>query len=266
MTDGNYRVVLTQEAHRDLARLPQAVVRAAFDAILRLESEPSHPSLDCKPFARMGSVFVFRLNAQYRALFVGLSDRYLILCVDHRRNYQRLIGRANHWVGAALDGRGADERALEVTVESRRPTRFATRATTFASRLAGSGRPYLHDEWAAVLAGDPEMNAALEPGQQRALALGFVFAAIRLRVRDNARPLWRPVDWLLRVPSRTNAFIATAVGSQAILIVGDDGLPALVTEVWEPCGIAGASLFVLARWLRRVRGIEVAAEGGRADD
>ncbi|MEU8717768.1 hypothetical protein [Streptomyces sp. NPDC048663] len=64
------------------------------------------------------------------------------------------------------------------------------------------------------------------------------------------------------MPSRTNAFIATAVGSQAIFIVGDDGLAALLTQVWEPCGIAGASLFALARRLRRVRGIEVAAETG----
>jgi hypothetical protein len=48
------------------------------------------------------------------------------------------------------------------------------------------------------------------------------------------------------------------IGTQATYIVGDNGLAALVTEVWEPCGIAGAALFVLTRWLRRVRGIELA--------
>ncbi|MFC5244154.1 MULTISPECIES: hypothetical protein [Streptomyces] len=67
------------------------------------------------------------------------------------------------------------------------------------------------------------------------------------------------MDWLLRTPARSNAFITAAVGAQAIYIVGDDGLSALVTEVWEPCGIAGAALYALSRWLRRVRGIELAA-------
>ncbi|WP_307677742.1 hypothetical protein [Streptomyces sp. V4I2] len=66
------------------------------------------------------------------------------------------------------------------------------------------------------------------------------------------------MDWLLSKDSRTNGFIATVVGAQAIYIVDDGGLPALVTEIWEPCGILGAGLYVLARWLRRVRGIELA--------
>ncbi|MGW6471109.1 hypothetical protein [Streptomyces nigra] len=48
------------------------------------------------------------------------------------------------------------------------------------------------------------------------------------------------------------------VGAQAIYIVDDGGIPALVTEIWEPCGIFGAGLYVLARWLRGVRGIELA--------
>ncbi|MER5839555.1 hypothetical protein ABT099_04450 [Streptomyces prasinus] len=47
------------------------------------------------------------------------------------------------------------------------------------------------------------------------------------------------------------------VGAQAIYIVDDGGIPALVTEIWEPCGILGAGLYVLVRWLRRVRGIEL---------
>ncbi|MDQ1049134.1 hypothetical protein QFZ76_007370 [Streptomyces sp. V4I2] len=79
-----------------------------------------------------------------------------------------------------------------------------------------------------------------------------------MRLHDLAAPLWHPVDWLLSKDSRTNGFIATVVGAQAIYIVDDGGLPALVTEIWEPCGILGAGLYVLARWLRRVRGIELA--------
>ncbi|MER5912302.1 hypothetical protein ABT124_17860 [Streptomyces sp. NPDC001982] len=98
------------------------------------------------------------------------------------------------------------------------------------------------------------------------LAVGFLLAAVRMRSHDVVRPAWRPVDWLLHVQSRTNSFITAVVGAQAIYIVGDGGLGALVTEVWEPCGAAGGSLFLLARWLRRVRGIELATPEREAAD
>ena len=139
--------------------------------------------------------------------------------------------------------------------EHRSPT--AWRATSWAARLAGEHRSML-EAWRDVLAGDPDCGIVLTPRQQRRYAAGFVLAAVRFRLHDLGRPLWRPVDWLLSRDSRTNGFIATVVGAQAIYIVDDGGLPALVTEIWEPCGILGAGLYVLARWLRRVRGIELA--------
>ncbi|MFH9136052.1 hypothetical protein [Streptomyces sp. NPDC017524] len=266
MTTGEMAVHITGSAHGDLLGLPDGIPVAMREAIWRLAHEPGHPALDCKPFAGMGSVFICRLTADYRALFVVLSpDQTVIICVEHRRNYERLSTIARHWV---------DELRLEgVAVPTvRQPvapvpvrSRFAARVTTVASWLAGSRRPHLHGEWASMLAGDAELGVALTRGQQRMLVIGFVFAAIRLRARDGARPLWWPVDWLLRAPSRTNAFITVAVGAQAIYIVGDGGLAALATDVWEPCGIAGASLFVLTRWLRRVRGIELVATG-RAEE
>lgn len=135
----------------------------------------------------------------------------------------------------------------------------ALTATNVAVRIAGRRRAHLHTEWAAVLMGSPQDGVAFSPRRQLHMAVGFLLAALRMRIRDVARPAWRPVDWLLRTSSRTNVFITAAVGAQTIYIVGDGGLSALVVEVWEPCGIAGASLYVLARWLRRVRGIELAA-------
>ncbi|MES9524997.1 hypothetical protein [Streptomyces capoamus] len=146
------------------------------------------------------------------------------------------------------------------------PGGAARAATGIAVRIAGRRRQHLHMEWAAMLSGSPEEGITFSPGRQLVLALGFLLAASRMRVRDAARPAWRPVDWLLRAPSRTNAFITAVVGAQLIYIVGDHGLPALVAEVWEPCGAAGASLFVLARWLRRVRGIELAPPEAEQSD
>ncbi|WP_328828948.1 hypothetical protein OHT77_15205 [Streptomyces sp. NBC_00252] len=147
--------------------------------------------------------------------------------------------------------------------------RPALRATGLAAALAGSRRPHLMRDWSAVLAGSPDDGVKLTPLQQYCLALGFLCAAVHMRVRDLARPLWRPVDWLLRKSSRTNGFIATLVGAQAIYIVGDDGLVALVAEVWEPCTFFAAALYGLSRWLRHIRGIvpdESASKHLRADD
>ncbi|MBB3075573.1 hypothetical protein [Streptomyces violarus] len=121
-------------------------------------------------------------------------------------------------------------------------------------------------QWRAHLEGDPESGVTLTPWQQRRYAAGFLIAALRMRARDLLCPLWRPVDWLLSKDSRTNGVIATVVGAQAIYIVDDGGIPALVTEIWEPCGILGAGLYVLARWLRRVRGVELATPSSPRDD
>jgi hypothetical protein len=143
----------------------------------------------------------------------------------------------------------------------------ARSAAAFAARLAGPTRPHLRDEWETLLCGSAEEGVSRARVRQQLLALGFLVAAVRMRVRDFSRPAWRPVDWVLRAPSRINASITLVVGAQAVYVVGDGGLVALATDVWEPCGIAGASLFVLARWLRRVRGIELAtSESERADE
>ncbi|WP_051370381.1 hypothetical protein [Streptomyces sp. 142MFCol3.1] len=140
-----------------------------------------------------------------------------------------------------------------------RQSRRGNGTVGIASFVAGRRRTHLREEWAAVLAGAPEHGIVLSPRTRMRYALGFLWAALRLRVRDLAAPLWVPVDWTLAVESRTNGFIAAVVGAQAVWIVGHGGLTVLVTDVWEPCAIVGGALYVLVRWLRRVRGIELAA-------
>ncbi|WP_121702129.1 hypothetical protein [Streptomyces sp. E5N298] len=135
-------------------------------------------------------------------------------------------------------------------------------ATGLAAFIAGQRRPHLREEWAAVLAGDPENGRELSVVVQLRLALGFLLAALRMRVHDLASPLWVPVDWLLSVESRSNTVIALLVGGQAVYIAGDGGLNALFSEIWEPCAICGGALYVFFRWLRKVRGIELAAARG----
>ncbi|MFF3884008.1 hypothetical protein [Streptomyces sp. NPDC001914] len=164
------------------------------------------------------------------------------------------ITRRRRWTPQAVAAAARTAGVLHIP----RRRAAALGATALAARLAGPQRPHLGRDWTAVLAGSPEDGVTHSATRQLVLALEFVFAALRMRASDLARPAWRPVDWLLSVQSRTNSFITTVVGAQAVYIVDDGGLTALVTEVWEPCGGAAIALYALTRWLRRLRGIELA--------
>lgn len=84
-----------------------------------------------------------------------------------------------------------------------------------------------------------------------------------MRLSDIAQPAWAPVDWVLAAETRCSTLIATCVGSLVIYIDWHDGFHTLVTEGWGWCGGCGLALFGLARWLRRIRGIELANVDGR---
>ncbi|MET7814198.1 hypothetical protein ABZT26_25545 [Streptomyces sp. NPDC005395] len=137
--------------------------------------------------------------------------------------------------------------------------RSARRALDLASFVAGDRRAHLREEWSAVLAGDPENGIVLSSGRRMNYAIGFVCAALRMRLRDLAAPLWVPVDWLLTAESRTHGFMALGVGAQALYIQHEDGLHTLVTEGWGWCAACGITLRLFVGWLRRVRGIELAS-------
>ncbi|MFD7793658.1 hypothetical protein [Streptomyces sp. NPDC059759] len=201
----------------------------------------------------IGGFFPFALSSDFSVdLALTLEPKHCLLTI---RQFVR-----TKTLGAALETTAAMEAAGTVQASSHQP-RAARRATALAVRLAGEQRGYLDRDWAAVLAGSPEDGIRHSARQQLALALGFFIAALRMRVGDLARPIWRPIDWLLRVQSRTNTFITSVVGAQAVWIVDDGGLAALVTEVWEPCGGAALALYALSRWLRRIRGIELSEIG-----
>ncbi|MFE0179093.1 hypothetical protein ACFWZ2_42990 [Streptomyces sp. NPDC059002] len=141
----------------------------------------------------------------------------------------------------------------EAVVSERRPRKAAaSSALNLAAVIAGSSRAHLREEWASLLAGDPENGVTLSPERQRRYAAGFVFAAIRMRIGDMAVPLWVPVDWLLASDSRVNAALTCGVGSLAIYIQWQDGLHMLLTEGWAWCAGCGVALRMLFAWLRRV--------------
>ncbi|MEU6965957.1 hypothetical protein [Streptomyces chrestomyceticus] len=163
--------------------------------------------------------------------------------VEVERAEERLpVGRVRRWLG----GTGAD--------------RVSARLTMIALALAGSRRETVRAEWAAHLAGAPEEGFTVRPAARVRYSLGFLLAAFRFRLSDLAAPAWRLVDWVLATDNRVNTAISSVVGAQAIFIVGDGGLQALITEVWEPCGLLGGALYLLVRFLRRRRGIEIAGQ------
>ncbi|MFF3726864.1 hypothetical protein ACFYYM_31360 [Streptomyces erythrochromogenes] len=139
-----------------------------------------------------------------------------------------------------------------------RKSRLATRSVGFAARLAGPRRN-LRGAWLDVLAGDPESGYVLTPRQQRQAARGFLYAAVRLRLHDLTRPLWHPLDWILSSGSRTNSLHAAAVGAHIVYIQWHDGLHTLLTEGWSWVGGCALAVGFGLRWLRKARGIELAA-------
>ncbi|WP_150134052.1 hypothetical protein [Streptomyces hyaluromycini] len=163
--------------------------------------------------------------------------------------------------------RGEDERAEPE--QSPRPLGGAARQTLrAASFIVGERRAYLGEEWAAVLAGDPENGIVLSPRRRLRYVTGFLWAALRMRLRDVAAPLWLPVDWLLSAESRVQGVTAFTVGAQVVYVEYQDGFHALVTEGWGWCAGCGVALRLFVGWLRRIRGIELAStrsdSGGRS--
>lgn len=128
-----------------------------------------------------------------------------------------------------------------------------------AGRIAGRRRTHYIEEWASVLAGDPEHGVTLSPLRRQYYALGFVCAAVRMRLHDLLGGAWKPVDWTISTKQRSNFFIAFCVGLQVIWISKHDGLYTLCTDGLEWTGGFGVLLRLLVGRLRKVRGIELAA-------
>ncbi|MFF2852391.1 hypothetical protein ACFVT5_39735 [Streptomyces sp. NPDC058001] len=178
-----------------------------------------------------------------------------------------LVAAAGLLLTALRKGTQAVEEGPETAPTGTAPgSRAGLRTVDFASFVAGDRRAHLREEWAAVLAGDPGNGIVLSSRRRMRYAIGFLRAALRMRLNDLAAPLWMPVDWLLSLESRTHGLIALAVGAQIVYIQHEDGLHALVTEGWGWCAGCGIALRLFLGWLRRIRGIELASARSNSAD
>ncbi|MFE1877648.1 hypothetical protein ACFW9N_43570 [Streptomyces sp. NPDC059496] len=133
--------------------------------------------------------------------------------------------------------------------------RLARGTASLAARLAG-GRRDFYEAFQADLDGYPDGGRVLSPRAQWRHAAGLLKAALKMRLRDLARPCWTPVDWILRSNTRTNAFITATVGALVIYIQATSGLHTLLLEGLHSCAIVGAGLYGLSRWLRKIRDVQ----------
>ncbi|MFF5808234.1 hypothetical protein ACFY8A_33360, partial [Streptomyces sp. NPDC012746] len=151
--------------------------------------------------------------------FLGLSGVFALMLMvspELREFLRELVRRRREWRGGVLS--------------------FLIVALAL---IAGRKRCHLQAEWTDHLRGTPDDDEALSPSQRIWAAAGFVKAAARMRLHDMTRLLWRPVDWTLLTDNRTNSLISLGVGALAVYIQATDGLHALLTNGWEPCGILG---------------------------
>ncbi|MFJ5027136.1 hypothetical protein ACIQB5_03375 [Streptomyces sp. NPDC088560] len=198
-----------------------------------------------------------------------------VLQAEHTRALQATLAELDEIVEAVqpryleVDEALAEAEAWASRMPKRRATTWFRRSTvngltSLAVAVAGERGGRLRDTWMADLAGAPEEGLTMGRWQQVGHAAGFVIAAVRMRGRAVSAPLWRPVDWLLVSESRTRTVTTLAVGAQVVYIQKQDGLHGLLTDGWGWCAGCALALTAFFRWLRRLRGVELAGSDGNS--
>jgi hypothetical protein len=152
-----------------------------------------------------------------------------------------------YWIlarGAEAPGRHRRER--EVVLSPRR----LTGAAVF---LAGQKRSAVADEWRSHLSGLTSQGLASR-GQTRA-ALGFLWAAVRYRLRDAVNLAWHSVDAVLRSRTLSNLFVMIPTLMAALCILRHLGTLGVLTSAESISAIGGGlyGLVRVGRWWRDVK-------------
>ncbi|MFD9068303.1 hypothetical protein ACFVZ3_43100 [Kitasatospora purpeofusca] len=208
---------------------------------------PGHGTTLRRSRTRPSSIQINRLVSELESAQTELRLAILDLPSDVRHQLLELVLRE------------LNERIYDGYDFGSTPAPRGRRLAGFAAWVAGSRRAHLRTSWLADLAGAPEDGLTLNGRRRMVLALGFVVAALRLRLHDLSRPVWAPVDWILSAPSRVRTAITALVGTQAVYIDATGGLHELLTDGVQACGVTGAGLYGLSRWLLRVRAVELAS-------
>ncbi len=152
-----------------------------------------------------------------------------------------------YWIfvrGAEAPGRHRRKREVVLS------PRLLTWAAVF---MAGQKRSAVADEWRSHLS-DLTSQSLASRGQTRA-ALGFLWAAVRYRLRDAVNLAWHSVDAVLRSRTLSNLFVMIPTLMAALCILRHLGTLGLFTSA-EGISAIGAALYGLVRvgrWWRDVK-------------
>jgi hypothetical protein len=127
------------------------------------------------------------------------------------------------------------------------------RVTAVAVFLAGRKRGAEHDEWRSHLS--ELTRQGLSSRDQTPAALGFLWAALRLRLRDAAKLACGPVDALLRSRTLSNLLVLVPTLMAALYILRHLGTLGVLTSAEGISAIGGAlyGLVRAGRWWRDVK-------------
>jgi hypothetical protein len=157
------------------------------------------------------------------------------------------LGRRRRWAklrGAEAPGRHRREREVVLS------PRLLTGAAVF---LAGQKRSAVADEWRSHLS-DLKGQGLASRGQTHA-ALGFLWAAVRYRLRDAADLAWHSVDAVLRSRTLSNLLVLIPTLMAALYILRHLGTLGVVTSAEGISAIGGGlyGLVRVGRWWRDVK-------------
>jgi hypothetical protein len=131
--------------------------------------------------------------------------------------------------------------------------RSAQGITHLAALVAGPRHPGLDEEWLTFLAGKSGHDA---PSWRKVgLAVTFVGAAIRLRLRDLADATWIPVDAVLKSRKLSNLVVFGPTTAAAIFIFRQAGFAEVLRSA-ESISAIGGTLYGLVRTGRWWRGVK----------
>lgn len=160
-----------------------------------------------------------------------------------------------------MDGHLEDDGLQEILLQAfaprpkptRRPSAAAKGIARLAGLLAGSRRESLRDEWEAHLAG--QTGAGLPRIEAITAALGFVAAAIHVRLQDLADLAWCPVDAVISSRELSNLAVAVPTLATAVVSIHGQGLYGIVSNADNIIAGAGAAygLIRVGRWWRQVQ-------------
>ena len=202
---------------------------------------PATPSLEVRRY------YHWNLSATAASAGTGAAHPRIALDVLAPVSDERDAIQVTEREAVQVKGNGHQRRTVRGTLLS--PPSL-TRAAVF---MAGKKRSAVELEWAGHLLGEPDHS--LTQREQARAACGFVWAAVRYRLRDATDQAWRPVDAVLRSRTWSNLFVLIPTALAILFILRNGGTLGVVKSAESISAIGGIfyGMIRARRWWRDVQ-------------